>query len=120
MANTATNIAKIDFCGKSVEDKKVIMTEFKDEFEVYNEYPEEDEDDDFKEIEFGSKWSEPIDWLQEWCDKHKINICGVCYEWGNNYTSHYEINFQSEIPDSRIVESHSDQMIDIMNQEPHG
>jgi hypothetical protein len=81
------------------EAKKKFVDDFASIFEMYDldrayEYAEENE---ALEIDFSSKWSAPIDILQEFCDKYNLTIIGVAYEFANGYVESFELNFN---PDS--------------------
>lgn len=102
MANIATNIVQVHFLNTPTPEYKIAaFKEFFEEFEFYTEMERVELDlqtYDYVDFEFGSKWSEPTEFLQNLCDKYNMKIVGVCHEWGCSYVSSFELepNIQSK------------------------
>ena len=95
MANIATNIVRFHFLNTPTPEYKIAaLQSFFEDFDIAFEVYEKEEDlkiYDCVDFEFGSKWSEPTEYLQDLCNKYNIKIIGVCYEWGCDYVSSFEL-----------------------------
>lgn len=89
MANYASNIVYLTFNEeKTVEEKDSILMEFDKQFKI-NNYPE-DLEQCSHQIEFESKWTAPLEYLQEFSNKNNISVKGVAFEFENDYMEVFE------------------------------
>ena len=100
MANICNNITHVSFNVDNddttgPEIKKKFIDEFATQFEMYDidRAYEAAEENEALEIYFTSKWSAPIEILQEFCDKYNVTIIGVAHEFANGYVESFELNF---------------------------
>ena len=95
MANTATNEVLIIFKeDQNLEQRKQVINYMEEHLicdEIYNDVKDEDLEDNFLNISYGTKWSERIEILQEVCNIFDVHIVGVCYEWGCLYVNAFEL-----------------------------
>ena len=90
MASYACNEIKVSFNDDNISEQmiEVIFKRFKEELTEVDIHSINDDNSVF-EASFQSRWSEPKDFLVSLCNEFDLDICGVCWEFGNDYVNSF-------------------------------
>ena len=90
MANLAENVVSVQ--GIDPTEKKDFLNDLENAVEEVTNDPENnwDDDDNWMEISFLSRWKEPSEDLELLAIKYDCTIIGVVWEFANGYVNHFE------------------------------